>query len=288
MPIEKRPFGSTGHDSSAVIFGAAALWECDQATADRVLDLLLEHEINHIDVAPAYGTAEQRVGPWMDRHRKDFFLATKTRARDKAGALEDLHRSLDRMQTDQIDLWQLHALIHPDDWDQAMDSDGVLEAALEAQQQGLIRFIGVTGHGWNVAAMHRRSLDRHRFDSVLMPWNWFCAHHRTYPPDFQKTRAMCRDRGVAVQTIKAIARGPWAAGADKTRLPWYQPLEDPQDIRTAVQWVLAEEDLFLNSVGDIDLLPHVLAAAADMGSGPDMAAMTALQDRAGLASIFGI
>ena len=288
MPIEKRPFGRTGHESSAVIFGAAALWECDQASADGVLDLLLEHGINHIDVAPAYGTAEYRIGPWMDRHRDDFFLATKTRARDYAGAWDDLKRSLDRMHTDQIDLWQLHALIHPDDWDQAMGPEGVLEAAEEAREQGLIRFIGVTGHGWNVAAMHRRSLDRFAFDSVLMPWNWFCAHHRTYPPDFHTTRQICRDRGVAVQTIKGIARGPWAAGANKNRLPWYQPLENPEDIRTAVHWVLAEPDLFLNSVGDLDLLPHVLEAAANMGPKPDEAAMEALQDRAGLASIFGI
>ena len=288
MPIPKRPFGRTGHDSSAVIFGAAALWDCDQSAADRVLDLLLRHGVNHIDVAPAYGTAEYRIGPWMDRHRADFFLATKTRARDKAGALEDLHRSLDRMRTDCIDLWQLHALIHPDDWDTAFAPDGVLEAALEARDQGLIRFIGVTGHGWTVAAMHRRSLQQFAFDSVLMPWNWFCAHHRTYPPEFQATRALCAERGVAVQTIKAIARGPWAAGAPKTRLPWYQPLEDPADIRTAVQWVLAEQDLFLNSVGDIDLLPHVLTAAADPAPKPGPADMQALNEKAGLASIFGI
>ena len=288
MPIEKRPFGRTGHDSSAVIFGAAALWECDQSTADRVLDLLLEYGVNHIDVAPAYGDAEFRVGPWMREHRKDFFLATKTRCRDKAGAWDDLKRSLDRLQTDQIDLLQLHALIHPDDWDQAMGPDGALEALVEAREQGLIRFIGVTGHGWNVAAMHRRSLARFAFDSVLMPWNWFCANHRAYPADFEKTRAVCAEQKVALQTIKAIARGPWAAGANKNRLPWYQPLEDAQDIRTAVHWVLAEPELFLNSVGDLDLLPHVLDAAADLGARPGDAEMQALQERAGLASIFGI
>ncbi|MEM7056307.1 MAG: aldo/keto reductase [Pseudomonadota bacterium] len=288
MPIEKRPFGSTGHQSSAVIFGAAALWECDQTTADRVLDQLMQYGINHIDVAPAYGDAEIRVGPWMDRHRGDFFLATKTRARDYVGAWDDLKRSLDRMRTDRIDLLQLHALIHPDDWDQAMGPEGALEALVEARDQGLIRFIGVTGHGWSVAAMHRRSLDRFAFDSVLMPWNWFCAHHRAYPPDFQKTREICANRNVAVQTIKGIARGPWAAGAKKNRLPWYQPLENPEDIRTAVHWVLAEEDLFLNSVGDIDLLPHVLEAAAHIGPRSGDADMQALQDRAGLASIFGI
>lgn len=271
-----------------MIFGAAALWECSQAQADAVLDLLLEYGVNHIDVAPAYGDAELRVGPWMRRYRDDFFLATKTRARDKVGAWEDLKRSLDRLQTDRIDLLQLHALIHPDDWDQAMGPDGALEALIEARAQGLIRFIGVTGHGWNVAAMHRRSLDRFAFDSVLMPWNWFCAHHRTYPPDFEKTRAICAQRRIAVQTIKGIARGPWAAGANRNRLPWYQPLEDPMDIAVAVNWVLAEKDLFLNSVGDIDLLPHVLRAASDLNGKPSDEEMQALEQRAGLASIFGI
>ncbi len=288
MSIEKRPFGNTGHNSSAVIFGAAALWECDQSTADGVLEQLFQYGVNHIDVAPAYGDAELRVGSWMRNHRKDFFLATKVRARDKTGAWESLKRSLDRLQTDQVDLFQLHALVHPDEWDQALGPDGALEALLEARDQGLIRFIGVTGHGWNVAAMHRRSLERFAFDSVLMPWNWFCARHRTYPPEFEATRALCAERRVAVQTIKAIARGPWAAGANKNRLPWYQPLEDPQDIRTAVHWVLAEPDLFLNSVGDPALLPHVLKAAAHPGAKPDDTAMQSLQDRAGLASIFGI
>jgi aryl-alcohol dehydrogenase-like predicted oxidoreductase len=288
MPIEKRSFGNTGHISSAVIFGAAALWECDQHSADQVLDQLLNYGVNHIDVAPAYGDAELRVGHWMRNHREDFFLATKVRARDKAGAWESLNRSLERLQTDRIDLLQLHALIHPDDWDQALGPDGALEALVEARDQDLIRFIGVTGHGWHVAAMHKRSLDRFAFDSVLMPWNWFCAHHRSYPTEFENTRAICAQRNVAVQTIKAIARGPWAAGANKNRLPWYQPLEEAQDIRTAVHWVLSEPDLFLNSVGDLDLLPHVLKAAAESIVKPDEAAMNSLQERAGLASIFGI
>ena len=168
--IEKHPFGSTGHQSSSVIFGAAALAQADQSTADRVLDLLLEHEINHIDVAASYGDAELRVGPWMDRHRGDFFLATKTGERDHAGARVEIHRSLERLRTDRIDLLQLHALFHPDECDQAFGPGGALEAAIEARDAGLVRFIGVTGHGWTVAAMHRRSLECFAFDSVLMPW----------------------------------------------------------------------------------------------------------------------
>ena len=288
MAIQKRMFGRTGHESSRVLFGAAALKDCDQGVADRTLDVLLEYGVNHIDTAPRYGDAELRIGPWMARHRKDFFLATKTDQRSYAGAREQIRRSLDRLQTDHVDLMQMHALINPDEWDQAMSEDGALRAIVEARDEGLVRFIGVTGHGWTIPTMHRRSLERFDFDSVLMPWNWQMAHHRGYGEDFQKTREMCRERNVAVQTIKSIARGAWAASVDQNRATWYQPLEDEDDIRTAVHWVLAEEDLFLNSVGDTDLLPLVLKAADTLDSTPSAAVMDAMAQRAGLSTIFGI
>ncbi len=288
MPIEKRPFGRTGHVSSAVIFGAAALGKVDQATADAALELLLEYGINHIDTAASYGESELRIGPWMDRHRQDFFLATKTGKRDHAGARDEIHRSLERLRTDHVDLLQLHALIHPDDWDKALSPGGALEAAVEAKEAGLVRFIGVTGHGWNVAAMHRRSLERFDFDSVLMPWSWYCAQHPTYARDFEQTAELCRERGAAVQTIKAIARGPWAAGVTRSHGTWYQPLEEEEDIAAAVHWVLARPDVFLNSAGDVGLLPTVLRAAARAEGPPADPVMAQLGARAGLSSIFGI
>jgi len=289
--IEKRPFGRTGHQSSAVIFGAAALGKVDQGTADRVLDLLFEHGINHIDTAAAYGDSELRIGPWMDRHRDAFFLATKTGDRGYEEARASIHRSLERLRTDHVDLIQLHALYHPQEWDRAMGPGGALEACIEAREQGLVRHIGVTGHGWTVAHMHQRSLERFDFDSVLMPWNWFAAHHATYAADFEATAALCAERNVAVQTIKSLARGPWAAGVARSHNTWYQPLEDERDIRTAVHWLLSRQGIFLNSVGDVTLLPMVLQAASDLGVGdppiPE-AAMVAFQERAGLSSIFGI
>jgi aryl-alcohol dehydrogenase-like predicted oxidoreductase len=289
MTIEQRPFGRTGHMSSAVIFGAAALGRVDQATADRVLDLLLEHGVNHIDTAPSYGDSELRIGPWMDRHRADFFLATKTRERDYAKAKAEIQRSLERLRTDRIDLLQLHSLSHPEEWEQALSPGGALDAAREARDAGLIRFIGVTGHGWTIAAMHRRALERFDFDSVLLPWNWHCAHHETYAADFEATVALCEQRRVAVQTIKSLARGPWAAGVDRNHTTWYEPLEDQGDIRLAVHWVLARPEIFLNSVGDVELLPHVLEAAAELGAEvPDEAVMASFGQRAGLASIFGL
>lgn len=288
MTIRTRPFGSTGHQSSEVIFGAAALGKVTQAEANRVLDLLLEHGVNHIDTASSYGDSELRIGPWMDRHRQDFFLASKTGDRDYAGARDSIRRSLDRLRTDHIDLLQLHSLTHPDEWERALGPGGALEAVIEAREQGLVRFIGITGHGWNVAAMHRRALERFAFDSVLMPWNWFASHHPTYADDFEATAALCAERGVAVQTIKSCARGPWAAGTAHTHATWYQPLEAEADIRAAVAWVLGRPGIFLLSTGDVAILPRVLEAAEQRQAMPDATAMEALQARAGLSTIFGL
>jgi aryl-alcohol dehydrogenase-like predicted oxidoreductase len=253
-----------------------------------MLDLLLEYGINHIDTAPAYGDSELRIGSWMDRHRKDFFLATKTRERDYEGAKASIHRSLERLRCDRIDLIQLHALAHPDEWEQAMGPGGALEAAIEARSQGLVRFIGVTGHGWTIAAMHRRSLARFDFDSVLMPWNWVAAKHPVYAKDFEATVKLCMEHKVAVQTIKAVARGPWAASMARGQTTWYQPLEAEDDIRLAVRWVLARAGLFLNSVGDVDILPAVLRAANEPGPAPSESDMVELAKRCDLTTIFGL
>ena len=288
MTIEKRPFGRTGHESSAVIFGAAALGDVDQGTADRVLDMLLEYGVNHIDTAPRYGEAEVRIGPWMDRYRDKFFLATKVAERDYNGATASLHRSLDRLRTDCIDLIQMHALVYPDDSVQVFEEGGALRALVEAREKGLINHIGITGHGWTVAAMHLQNLKKFDFDSILMPWNWFAANHVYYRPDFDETLAYCRERGIAVQTIKALARGAWAAGATRNRTTWYQPVEDKNAIRDSVHWVLGEPDIFLNSVGDVELLPILLEAADKLGQKPGDEAMTSMADRMGLSSVFGV
>ncbi|PYM12556.1 MAG: aldo/keto reductase, partial [Candidatus Rokuibacteriota bacterium] len=208
--IERRPFGRTGHQSSVTLFGASALARPCQADADRTLELLLHHGVNHIDTAARYGDSELRIGPWMARHRKDFFLATKTGSRTAREARDDIHRSLERLRVDHVDLLQFHSLMHPDDWDTTMGPDGALEAAGEARRQGLVRFIGVTGHGWTIAAMHKRSLARFDFDSVLLPYNFFMAQSDRYRETFEEVVRICRERNVAVQIIKSIARGPWA------------------------------------------------------------------------------
>jgi aryl-alcohol dehydrogenase-like predicted oxidoreductase len=285
--IERRPFGRTGHQSSVTLFGAAALARATQAEADRTLDVLLEYGVNHLDTAARYGDSELRIGAWMPRHRKDFFLATKTGERSRTAARESLHRSLERLRVDHVDLLQLHSLAHPDEWDQAMGPDGALEAAVEARAQGLVRFIGVTGHGWTIAAMHRRSLARFDFDSVLLPYNFFMAQSERYRQNVEDVLAVCRERNVALQIIKSIARGPWAA-ADRTRTTWYQPLEDQADIDRAVHWVLGIPGVFVNTVGDLGLLPKVLDAASRFARRPSDADMAAMVDRARVTSLFGL
>ena len=247
--------------SSVTLFGAAALSRVTQAEADRTLDLLLEYGVNHIDVAASYGDAELRVGPWMDRYRKDFFLATKTGERSYSAAKEEIHRSLERLRVDSVDLIQLHNLAQPNDWDVAMGPGGALEAAVEARDEGLVRFIGVTGHGLNIAEFHRRSLEHFPFDSVLLPYNYTMQLDEQYISEFETLLALCQARNVAVQTIKSITRGPWGP-QDRWAATWYQPLRDQEEIDRAVHWVLGRPGIFLNTVGDIHVLPKVLDAAA--------------------------
>jgi aryl-alcohol dehydrogenase-like predicted oxidoreductase len=285
--IEKRPFGHTGHLSTVTLFGAAALSHATQAEADRVLDILLQYGVNHIDVAARYGDAELRIAPWMARHRQHFFLATKTGKRLYQDARDEIHRSLDRLQVDCIDLIQLHALFHPDDWDLTMAPGGALEAAIEAREQGLVRFIGVTGHGWTIAAMHKRSLERFDFDSILLPYNYVMYQNERYREDFDAVLRLCQQRQVAVQTIKAIARGPWAT-TDKIRNTWYQPLEEQADIDRAVHWVIGRPGIFLNTAADMHLLPRILDAASRYVQRPDDEAMTAMLEKQYMTTLFGL
>jgi len=285
--IERRPFGRTGHMSSATLFGAAALGRVSQAEADRALETLLRYGVNHIDTAARYGDSELRIAPWMARHRKEFFLATKTGERSAGAAREGIHRSLERLRVDHVDLLQLHSLAHPDEWDQAMGPGGALEAAVEARAQGLVRFIGVTGHGWTIAAMHKRSLARFDFDSVLLPYNFFMAQSERYRQNFEEVLGICRERNVAVQVIKSIARGPWAT-TDRTRTTWYQPLEEQADIDRAVHWALGVPGVFLNTAGDLGLLPKVLDAASRFERRPTDAEMTVMLEGSRITSLFGL
>ena len=285
MAIPLAPFGRTGHESTRILFGGAALSRVTQDVADRTLDVLLQHGINHIDVAASYGDAELRVKPWLRREPGRFFLATKTDERRVDGARQDLHRSLDRLGVDHVDLWQLHNLADPIEWDIALSPGGVIEAAVEARDQGLVRFIGVTGHGAQIAANHRRSLERFDFDSVLLPYNFVTMRLPYYAENFEALARTCAERNVAVQTIKSIALRPWR-GRDHTRGTWYEPLESQADIDLAVWWVLGRPGMFLNTAGDVDLLPLVLDAAARFEKRPADAQMAAMLDQAKTEPLF--
>lgn len=272
--IARIPFGSTGHASSRVLFGAAALGFMRQERADPLLDLLLEYGVNHIDTAASYGDSELRLAPWLREHRDDFFLATKTAERGARGARESLERSLERLGVDRVDLIQMHNLVDPDEWQRALGPRGALEALVEARDAGLTRFIGVTGHGWNAPEMHRRSLERFPFDSVLLPYNFTMLSQPAYAESTETLLALCEARGVAVQTIKSVARRRWRDTPGR-RFSWYEPIVDPPAVARAVRFVLDRHGLFVNSSSDARLLATILAAAADPAPVPSAAELAA-------------
>jgi aryl-alcohol dehydrogenase-like predicted oxidoreductase len=283
MPTET--FGRTGHRSTRTIFGAAAFSDVTQAEADRTMELLLRFEVNHIDTAASYGDSELRLGPWIEQHRAGFFLATKTGERTSQAAYDQIHRSLERLRVDQVDLIQLHNLVDPAEWETALGPGGALEAAIRAREEGLVRFIGVTGHGTTVAAMHTRALERFDFDTVLLPYNYPMMQNPIYAADFEELLARCRERGVAVQTIKAITRAPWS-DRPQTAATWYEPLRDLVAIDRAVHWVLGRPSVFLNTVGDIGVLPMVLDAADRFRGSPSDEAMRKIAEQQAMEPLF--
>jgi aryl-alcohol dehydrogenase-like predicted oxidoreductase len=283
--ISRAPFGSTGHESTRTIFGAAALGRVSKAEADQALDTLLAHGINHIDVAASYGDAELRVATWLQRHPEMFFLATKTGERTYRGAREEIRRSLDRLGVDRIDSIQLHNLVDVIEWETALGPGGALEAAIEAREEGLVRFIGVTGHGLSVPEMHRRALERFPFDSVLVPYNYVQMRDPRYAERFEALASVCAQRGVALQTIKSLALRRWE-GRSQTANTWYEPLTEQADIDLAVHWVLGRPEAFLCTSGDVDLLPKVLDAAERFERRPSDEEMAALADRREVEPLF--
>ncbi|MDQ4074671.1 MAG: aldo/keto reductase [Chloroflexota bacterium] len=283
--IPKAPFGRTGHLSTRTLFGAAAFSEVTQEEADQTMELLMEYGVNHLDTAASYGDSELRIGPWMETHREQFFLATKTGERSYEKARDEIRRSLERLRVEQVDLIQLHNLVEPEEWETAMGPGGALEAAIEARDEGLVRFIGVTGHGVITPKMHKRSLERFDFDSVLLPYNYLMMQNPEYAADFEELMELCRARNVAVQTIKSIVRRPWG-DRPQTRATWYEPLEDQKEIDRAVHWVLGRSGMFLNTVGDIHVLPKVLKAASRIDGRPSDEVMEEEVERKDMEPLF--
>ena len=266
--IDRQLFGRTGHTSSRVIFGAAALGGMSQARADQTLELIRERGLNHIDTAASYGESELRLQPFLADHRADFFLATKTGERTGAGARRELELSLERLGVDHVDLIQLHNLVEPDEFETAHGPGGAVEALVQARAEGLVRFIGVTGHGTRIADMHLASLDRFDFDSVLLPYNYLMMQNERYATSFEALVARCTASNTAVQTIKSVARRRWAADNADPHYSWYQPLPVGEALNRGVAFVLNRPGLFLNTTSDGRILPAVLDAAGSSAPMP--------------------
>jgi len=283
--IIKQKFGNTGHLSTRTIFGAAALSNVTQDEADQTLNVLLKYGINHIDTAAGYGESELRIGPWMEKHRSKFFLATKVFRRSYQDTREQIEQSLERLQVSSIDLIQIHNLINPSSWEKVMGPDGALKALVEAREQGFVKHIGITGHGFNVASMHIRSLERFEFNSVLLPYNYIMMQDPKYATDFENLLKICNNQNIAVQTIKSLARRPWG-NRKRIQATWYEPFEDQTDIDRAVHWVLKREEIFLNTSSDIHLLPKILDAASRFEIEPTDEEMKEKASQLGMKPIF--
>jgi aryl-alcohol dehydrogenase-like predicted oxidoreductase len=284
--IQLAAFGRTGHASTRAIFGGFALAPLDQDAADRALVVLQQYGVNHLDTAPSYGDSELRIGPWMDAHRKDFFLATKTDQRTYDGARRQIEASLERLRVDQVDLLQLHNLIEDDEWETVFGPDGALKALVQARDEGLTRFVGVTGHSAKAPAMHLRSLRAFDFDSVLLPVNYPLSQNQKYAADFQALLEVCEGRQVAVQIIKSVARRRWADPDARPLNTWYEPVQEQRHIDNAVQWVLGRWPVFLITAGEVTVFAKILDAAARLERAPSDAEMAQMAEALGMQSMW--
>jgi predicted aldo/keto reductase-like oxidoreductase len=258
--MQKRRFGRTGHMSTVVIFGAFAVGQISQREADAAMELLLEHGVNHIDVAPSYHDAEMRLGPCLEKHRDSFFLGCKTQLRGREEAHEELHRSLERLRIDRFDLYQLHAVTTMEELDQCFAPGGSLEAILEARDEGLTTYVGITSHGLQAPAVQREALRRFDFDSLLFPLNFKMWADEAYRRDLTALLQMASERDVGTMVIKSLARGPW--GNKKERYhTWYEPFDQAAEVEKALRFVLSQPVTGLISSGDARLLPLILDAA---------------------------
>ena len=257
--METRRFGRTGHMSTIAIFGGAAFWEISQKDADKVMEQVIEAGINHIDIAPSYGQAEERVGPWMPRERERFFLGCKTTERTKQGAWDEMQRSLKLLQTETFDLFQCHAITTMEELDSVTMTGGALEAFVEARQRGLIKYIGITGHGADAPKIYLEALKRFDFDSVLFPLNFVQMGNPEFRENTEALIAECKAKDVGTMVIKTITKGPWGE-RQKTATTWYEPFEKEDEIQRAVNFAMSYEVTGLCTAGDTRILPLVLKA----------------------------
>jgi predicted aldo/keto reductase-like oxidoreductase len=247
--------------------------------------LLIQSGINHVDTAASYGRSEELLGQWIRRNGAPFFLASKTEKRTKPEAYEQICMSLDRLHVTHLDMIQIHALHEDADWNRAFGPGGVLEAVIQARGEGLVRYIGVTAHGVLAPEYHLRSLTQFDFDAVLLPYNFSMMQNPAYSSSFEKLAFECRDRNIALQTIKGLSRSPWNE-KQPNRTTWYRPIEDPKEISLTVDWILGNLQVFLNTAGDITILPHILKAAQSLHHRPSDQTMHAQAERLKIEPLF--
>jgi len=257
--METRRFGRTGHMSTVAIFGAAAFSKISQQDADKVMEMVIEAGVNHIDVAPSYGQAEIRIGPWMPRERKRFFLGCKTMERTKEGAWKELSESLNRLQTETFDLYQSHAVTTMEELDAVTMKGGALEAFVEARREGLTQFIGITGHGVNAPQIYLEALRRFDFDSVLFPLNFAQMANPEYREYAEELIATCKAKDVGTMIIKSITKAPWG-DREHTATTWYEPFDNSEEIQRGVNFALSYDITGLCTAGDTRVLPIMLEA----------------------------
>ena len=257
--METRRFGRTGHMSTVAIFGAAAFSSVSQEEADKAIELIIEAGVNHIDVAPSYGQAELRIGPWMPRERGRFFLGCKTTERTREGAWKELHQSLKRLQTETFDLYQCHAITTMEELDAVTMKGGALEAFVEAREAGLTKYLGITGHGFNAPQIYLEALRRFDFDTVLFPLNFVQMANpefRKYAEDLVVT---CKAKDVGTMIIKSITKGPWGE-KPHTATTWYEPFHNMDEIQKGINFSLSYDVTGICTPGDTRVLPLVLEA----------------------------
>jgi aryl-alcohol dehydrogenase-like predicted oxidoreductase len=265
--VQYRRLGRIGHQSSVLIYGAAGLAEVSQDVADESIQLALDAGINHFDVAASYGDAELRLGPWMPRIRGRAFLATKTEARDAEGSWAQINHSLERLETDRVDLIQIHAVGDLDDLDRVTGAGGSLEAVVRARDEGLAGAVGITGHGHEAPATHLEALRRFPFDTVLSPLNYVLSRDPDYLGDYQALVAEVRAQDAGLMIIKSAARRNWPAGEEHQYATWYEPFDDQERISAAVTWVLSHPEVTgIATPGDVHLLPLVVEAERQAGA----------------------
>lgn len=286
--IEKKEFGRTGHKSSRLLFGAAAFYSCTNPDlVKKTMALVEESGINHIDTAESYGESQRMLGPWLKHNRKKVFLATKTKYRTYQEAKDDIKLSLDLLQVDQVDLWQMHCLAEPTDWEEVKNEEtGAIRAFKEARDEGLVRFLGVTSHGMKAASIITQAIKYFPFESVLVPYNFSMMKDLQYKKDYEQLSSLCLKRNTALQVIKTICKGSWPKGTKRNFGTWYEPLSKQEDIDIALAWALQQKHVFINSAADISLLPKLIKAAQNSSQRISDKEMAEAAERIGISNLF--